>query len=84
MALSDNLKKKFERFPPLFNNAEIPLDRKIIGDHMFDYAVSIGRTTDVNRSFISSRHTKGLVILTTMFQEYKILGLNFKPNFLYS
>ena len=39
------------------------------------YAMPIGRTTGVKRSLISSMHTKGIVILTLLFQEYIKLGL---------
>ena len=75
LKVPDYLKKKFERFPPLFKNVEIPLDRKIIGDHMFDYAMSIGRTVGVKRSLISSMWAKNFVISTSLFQEYLKLGL---------
>ena len=50
----DNRKKNFERFPHLFKNVQIPLNKEIIEEHIFS----------------NFRHLwKGMVTLTTMFQK---------------
>ena len=58
LEVPDSLKKNW-KIPTFVQKCQIPSERDIIRDHMFDYAMSIGRTTGVKRSLISSMHTKG-------------------------
>ena len=75
ISVPKHLEKRFSEFPPIFKNTEIKLDREIVGDHMYQYAQSIGRTKGVARSLISSMFGEGLVILTTLFKKYVKMGL---------
>ena len=69
----EHLKEYFSEFPPLFKNTEIKF--KDIGDHMQEYAKSIGRTKGVKRSLISSMFGTDMVMVTTLFKEYIKWGL---------
>ena len=69
------LEERFSEFPIIFKNTEIKLEKDIVGEHMYDYAQSIGRTKGVARSLISSMFGDGIVILTTLFKKYIQMGL---------
>ena len=64
---------RFSEFPPIFKNTEIKMED--VGTYMQEYCESIGRTTCVKKSLISSMHGKELVILTPLFKKYKEMGM---------
>ena len=63
----------FSQFPPIFKNTEITMND--VGEHMQEYARSIGRQKGVEKSLISSMHGDGIVILTPLFEKYIQMGL---------
>ena len=63
----------FSDFPPIFKNTKIDLED--IGEHMLEYARSIGRTSGVKKSLISSMFGRGIIILTPLFKKYIEMGL---------
>ena len=69
----EHLIERFNEFPPIFKNVEIPISE--IGEHMQAFCRSIQREKGVERSLISSMHGKGIVIMTPLFQKYMELGL---------
>ena len=60
-------------FYPFFQNVEITIAD--IGEHMQAYSRSIAEKTGVNRSLISSMHSKNITLLTPLLKKYLKLGL---------
>lgn len=73
IVIPDELKSKYEEFPPIFKNTEIELED--IGQTMQDYCTKIRRTQGVKRSLISSMQGDNVVISTPLFKKYISMGL---------
>ena len=69
----DDLKPKFDEFPVIFKNVEIPLE--VVGNYMQEVCALNNRTTGVKRSLISSFFGKEIVISTELLKKYLQMGL---------
>ena len=73
LVVTDELKSKFAKFPPIFKNAEV--GRNDFGDYKKNYAIENEMLKHPQRMLISSFKLENGTVITPLFNFYMELGL---------